>query len=760
MPIHDLAALLGTTSMFSALSRGSCRRVADLLKQQDLVPGEVLAREGDPGDALFLVLEGSLKVGMREGSPLHGFDLGRMGPGCVVGELALLTGHPRAATITANELSVVAGLSRDDFDLLCRELPEEMETVTAWMRRQLHTYQIRIALYESPLFKNLSPLARAEMESSLEWTLLRSGETLFRAGEPGEAMYLVVSGRLRLVLPRDAMEKNSPGGGSEQLLAELGKGDTLGEMALLTREPRSASAYAIRDTQLARLDRGSFDQIVAAYPQEMLQLFVGQMAERLRRQNRGRKPEGSPPVSIAVVLASPLARQFAVQLATALSVFGSTLHLNRTGAIPSGGVHRAIAPDAAEARLLSWLNEQETLYRHVVYETDEQEDGWTIRCLRQADIVFLAVDAEQDPHGMGARLRTLMQCAERKVASSLVLLHGRGAPAPSHTKTWLAATGTSAHWHLRNECVEDVGRIARSLCGRSVGLVLGGGFAFGLAHIGVTQAFRDLDVPVDYVGGTSMGAIIAMTRALDCSRDQMLEILDKGCAQSLKGDYTLPIVSLLTGKNVARSMAKFIADRDIEDLWLPYFAISTSLVHAGMVVHRSGNVLRSVLASSRAPGIFPPLGWNDEVLIDGGLINNVPCDVMRREIPTGTVIAVDVSRGTDFSVREQFDMHLSGWKVALGKANPFSQTPGPATMAGIFARLVRLGGAAHYRQIRSTADLYLEPPLQGFTFRDFKCGEEMSQIAYDYTLKEMQRWIDNHGRPWQGGEVIHDRLPT
>jgi lysophospholipid hydrolase len=750
MPIHDLAALLGNTSMFSALSLGSRRRIAALLKKQDLAPGEVLAREGDPGDALFLVLEGSLKVGVREGSPLYGFDLGCFGPGCVVGELALLTGHPRAATIAAEELSVVAALSRDEFDLLCRELPEEMETVTAWMRGQLHTYQIKIALHESPLFKSLSAPARAEMEASLKWTLLRSGETLFRAGDPGEAMYLVVSGRLRLVLPPHAIEESSPDGGSEQLLAELGKGDTLGEMALLTHEPRSATAYAVRDTQLARLDRGSFDQIVAAHPREMLELFVGQMAERLRRQNRGKKPEGSPPVSIAVVVASPMARHVAVQLAKMLSVFSSTLHLNRTIALPSGVVHRAIAPDAAETRLLCWLNEQETLYRHVIYETDEQEDSWTIRCLRQADVVFLAVDAEQDPHEKGARLRTLMQRAERTVATSLVLLHGKGSSTPSHTKTWLTATAASAHWHLRTQCVEDVGRIARSLCGRSVGLVLGGGFAFGLAHIGVTQAFRDLGVPVDYVGGTSMGAIIAMTRALHCSRDQMLEILHKGCAQSLKGDYTLPIVSLLTGKNVARSMREFIADRDIEDLWLPYFAVSTSLVHAGMVVHRSGSVLRSVLASSRAPGIFPPLGWNDEVLLDGGLVNNVPCDVMRREIPTGTVVAVDVARRTDFSVAAQFDMHLSGWKVAFGKANPFSQSSRPATMAGIFARLVRLGGAAHHRQIRSTADLYLEPPLQGFTFSDFKSGEEMSQIAYKYTLNQMQQWIDTHGRPWQG----------
>ncbi len=746
MPIHDLAAVLATTSAFSGLGPESYRRVASLFTEQALAPGEILAHEGDAGDALFLVIEGSLRLSTRKENPLNVLDLGSIGPGGIAGELALLTAHPRAATMTAEGASVVGSLSRADFELLCFELPVEMESVTAWMRRQLHTYQIKMVLAESPLFKNLSAQARAELESSLEWTLLRSGETLFREGDAGEALYLVVSGRVRLIQNQDA---HSNAAQQERLLVELGKGDTLGEMALLTHEPRSATAYAVRDTQLARLDRSSFDRIVAAHPQEMLGLFVGQMAERLRQQNRGRKPEGRPPVSIAVLVCSPLAREFAKQLAKALSAFGSTLHLNPESplALASG---RAIAPDAAESRLLSWLNEQETRYQHVIYEADAEEQPWTVRSMRQADILFLAVDAEEDPLAIGPRLQALMQRAERKVASSLVLLHTNRSSAPTNTKVWLKATGAGAHWHIRDRSIDDVGRIARALCGRSMGLVLGGGFAFGLAHIGVCQAFREMGIPVDYVGGTSMGAVIALARALHFSREQMLEIMDKGCAHSLKGDYTIPIVSLLTGKKVAHSIGQYIGERDIEDLWLPYFAVSTSLVHAGMVIHTKGNALRSVLASCRAPGIFPPLGWDGEVLVDGGLVNNVPCDVMRGEIGTGTVVAVDVSRQTDFSVAEQFDMHLSGWKVVRRRANPFSRQPKPATMAGIFARLVRLGGVAQDQQIRSAADLYLEPPLEGFTFRDFGSGEEMSQVAYDYTVAEMRRWMDMNGRLWDG----------
>jgi predicted acylesterase/phospholipase RssA/CRP-like cAMP-binding protein len=747
MPAHQLSVLLSTTCPFSGLTPERCRRVASMFSEQTLAAEETLTREGDPGNALYLVVEGSLKVSARTRDPLSPRELGTLAAGAIAGELGLLTGHPRVATLTAEVASVVACLSRADFDLLCVEYPRDMESIIAWMRRQLHVYQVQTAIEESSLFKNLSAEAKSELRDSLAWKVLRSGEALFREGDRGDALYLIVSGRIRLFQAHH--DGNLSPTEAERLLAELGKGDVLGEMALLTHEPRSATAYAIRDTQLAYLDRPSFDRIVAAYPQEMLSLFVGKIAERLRQQNQGRKPQGKPPVAIAVVVCSPLAREFTTRLANALSVFGETLHLNRAR-LRALSLDHPIAADAAESRLLSWLNDQETRYQHVVYEADTQEDRWILRCLCQADILFVAADAEENPLTIGARLQALLQCTERKVATSLVLIHPKGSAPPTKTKAWLSATGAGTHWHVREGSIDDVSRIARSLTGRSVGLALGGGFAFGLAHIGVIQALREMGIPLDYVGGTSMGAIIATACALYFSREQMLELMEKGCAQSLKGDYTIPIVSLLTGKKIAHSIGSYLGDRDIEDLWLPYFAISTSLVHARMVVHTRGNAARSVLASCRAPGMFPPLGWDDEVLVDGGVVDNVPCDVMRREIGTGTVIAVDVSPATDFSVAAQFDMHLSGWRILRRKVNPFSRHPKHTTMADIFARLVRLGGVAQLKQIRSFADLYLAPPLEQFTFREFGRGKEMAQIGYEYTRTEMQQWIDRHGRPWTG----------
>jgi predicted acylesterase/phospholipase RssA/CRP-like cAMP-binding protein len=756
MSIDNLIALLGASPGFSAMPSETRRRVASLFKEQNLAAGEVLARQGDPGDTLFLVVEGSIGLSTRENDPAATIRQEVAGPGAVTGERALLSGHPRGATMTAQESSVVATLSRADFDQLCLDFPQDMDRLVAWMRGRLHSYQIKKAISDSPLFKDLSETAKLELKTSFAWSVLRSGETLFRKGDPGDTLYLIVSGRIQLFQEANngacftAASEPLPG---EQLLTELGPGDTLGEMALLTGEARSATAYAVRDSQLARLDRASFRRIIAAFPHEILGLFVHQMAERLREQNRGRKPQGRPPVSIAVLVFSPLAQEFADQLAKALSSFGATLHLTRSR-MSAFSSDQPIAADAAETRLLAWLSEQETHYNHVVYEADAVEDPWTFRCLRQADVLFAAADAKEEPLVIAARLQSLLQRAERRMVATLVLFHVSSTAAPTGTKLWLSATGANRHWHVRDGCIDDVSRIARFLTGRSIGLALGGGFAFGLAHIGVIQALREMNVPIDYVGGTSMGAIIAVACASHFSRSQMLEIMDKGCAQSLKGDFTIPIVSLMTGRNVGQAIGSYLNDRDIEDLWLPYFSISASLVHARMVVHTRGNALRSVLASCRVPGIFPPLGWDDEVLVDGGLVNNLPSDVMRGEVGSGTVIAAQVSPAEDFSVQDQFDLHLSGGRVLWRKLNPFAGKRKSITIFGIFARIARLGGVAQFRQTRASADLYLSPPLERFTYRDFSRGEEIAKAGYDYTLREMQQCIAARGRPWEGDAAL------
>jgi voltage-gated potassium channel len=143
MPLENLMLLLGASDAFSALPAKARQRVASLLQEEAFAVGDVIAREGDPGDALFLIVEGSVGLSRPGDGITATAQLGIAEPGTIIGELGLLTGHPRAATMISEEASVVASLSRANFDLLCLEFPQQMEIVVACMQQQLHTYQIR-----------------------------------------------------------------------------------------------------------------------------------------------------------------------------------------------------------------------------------------------------------------------------------------------------------------------------------------------------------------------------------------------------------------------------------------------------------------------------------------------------------------------------------------------------------------------------------------------------------------------------------------
>ena len=768
MPAPEpLTSLLRTAPAFAQLSERTRERIASLMGCRSLAAGEFLAREGDIGDELFLVLSGSILISRRSITSGATQTLGTAGPGQLLGELSWLTGQPRSSTMQAAEATAVQTLPADHFDRLCSEYPEEMASTIAWMADRLDAYQIAAAIEESPLLHQLPAGLKQLLAAAFAPQDLIAGHTLYRAGDPGDALYLILGGRIRLTHPP------VPGAdpASSQTRAELGKGEVLGELALLANQPRSTTAVAIRDTHLARLDRAAFDRIVAAHPAQMLGLFTRHLAMQLRDRGRDRSsPEGRPPAAIAVLPLSPTeqtgsAREFASELVRQLSAFGPTLHLNRAVMDrlirPSQpGIPQSRQVDAAsERRLLAWLDDMEMLYRHVVYEADYQtgvtESAWTARCLRRADVLLAVASGPGDPQKSEQTMLRLTSKAIPTLKTTLVLVHTEGPGSVSNTATWKKVLGFTEHEHVRRDASGqhhpgDVGRIARALNRQSVGLVLGGGFALGLAHIGVIDAMRELNIPIDYVGGTSMGAIIAAAVAQEYTHAQMLEVMDKGCAQALKGDYTLPLVSLLTGRKVNLELGRYLEGLDIEDLWLPYFAISASLVQARMIVHRQGSALRSVLASCRAPGMFPPLGWNGDVLVDGGLVNNIPADIMRQSVAGGTVFAADVSPNNEFTAGQEFGMDLSGWRVARRNFNPFRRQRRMGTLADVLMRLIRLGGVAHNQQIRASADLYLSLPLDNFSVRDFHRGEEMSSIGYRYALQQLQDWIARHGRPWQG----------
>jgi NTE family protein/lysophospholipid hydrolase len=292
--------------------------------------------------------------------------------------------------------------------------------------------------------------------------------------------------------------------------------------------------------------------------------------------------------------------------------------------------------------------------------------------------------------------------------------------------------------HLRAGRPGDVARLARMITGTGCGLVLGGGGARGLAHLGVVRALEEAGVPVDVVGGTSMGAIVAALCARgmdDAERVRRMTAVARHGRRLITP--TLPLLALSAGRYLDHILTEHLTDVPIEDLPLRFYCVSANLTRAEEVVHERGPLWAAVRASLALPGIFPPVYAAGDLLIDGGAMNNLPADLMRGRVASGTIVAVDVSPEVEPLTAAPFDTGLSGWRVLGRRLNPFAASQLVPGIAEILSRSTGLSQVRNRRALDDHVDLVLRPPVTGLGVLDFKGGIILFETAYRYAAQAL-----------------------
>jgi len=279
--------------------------------------------------------------------------------------------------------------------------------------------------------------------------------------------------------------------------------------------------------------------------------------------------------------------------------------------VDAGAVARHLGPGAAQrgpgdpgrAELTGWLHAVERGHDHVVYQTDADDSAWSRLCLSQADTVLLAASAETilraAPWKPGP-----WQPARCAVSSSCCTRTG---PRP-RPGAWRDGRCVADYHHLRDRRAGDVARLARMITGTGCGLVLGSGGARRLAHLGVIRALEEAGVPIDVVGGTSMGAVMGALLALGMDH---AERVHRVTTMARKGRRlltpTLPLVPLSSAYHVDRMLAEHLGSTPIEDLPLRFFCVSANLNRAEQVIHERGPLWPAVRASMALAGVYPPV---------------------------------------------------------------------------------------------------------------------------------------------------------
>jgi len=558
------------------------------------------------------------------------------------------------------------------------------------------------------LFRGLDAPTLAAIASEIEWFSVPGGVKLFDAGEEPDALYFVISGCL------GAFARTPDG--HTRLLNRVAAGETVGEMAMISGKPRSATVIALRDTELGRFSKKAFDALLLDHPKAMYRIaqLTVQRLESSQRQQRGKRSSMPKTFTVIPQDIEVDVGEFATQLVKALG------HSARTELVWSvrGATHTS-----------HWFHNVESANEFVVYVADPGLTSWSKLCMRQADSLLLLARAGAAPAPWrmleNGESRTTLQRAE------IVLLHDNGF---SHgcARNWLARQPGLAHHHVRHAA--DIARLARLLTGRGVGLVLAGGGARGFAHIGAVRALREAGIPIDAVGGTSMGAILGAGVALEWSHEELVDRFRRSFVDTNPlNDYTLPLLSLVSGRKVTRLLRQEFGEIDIEDLPLPFYCVSSNLTTGRIAVHRSGTLWRWLRASVAIPGVLPPIFHNGEVHVDGGAMNNLPVDIMR-EVGRGPLIGIDVAADRAFTA-DFDDVDVPGlWKA-------MSWFRAKKKRVNIFQILWRAGmvnSAAATMTNREQTDLLLQPPLESVDMLNWQAFDQAIEVGYRYTQKRLE----------------------
>jgi len=559
---------------------------------------------------------------------------------------------------------------------------------------------------------DMDPAALALLREQLEWVEVAAGQTLMAQGDPGDSMYLSISGRLRAYRREE--------GGSERFLREMARGQIIGEMSLYTDAPRSATVVAIRDSVLVRLAKPAFTQLLASSAQVSIAL-TRQIIHRL--QTAQTRSELAKPVAMALlpITTGVDALGLAHKLAAPLRALGRVAVVDAAtldAALQQPGLsHSALDDGAANRRIALYLDELEAEHDYVLLVGDDSPTAWTARCSRRCDELLLLADATQPPALHSTETELLMRRPGRtEAAEVLVLLHPAELRCPRGTRLWLDRRPLAGHIHIRPELARDMARLARVQSRTAVGLVLAGGGARGIAHLGLYRALQESGIEIDCVGGTSIGSVMAALIAADRPWAEVTAIARKAFSGNPTGDYNfLPLLSLVTGRRLKSIIRKAIHEllgfeADAEDQWKTWYCVASNYSQASEHLLQRGPLLKCMLASIAIPGALPPVLHDGDLLCDGGTFNNFPVDVMRLQRGVGKVIGVDLSFRQPRRI--EHDEVPGTWALLRDRLRPKQQRRYrfPSLVAYLMNVTV-LYSTSRQREAQKTTDLYFNPPL-------------------------------------------------
>lgn len=542
---------------------------------------------------------------------------------------------------------------------------------------------------------------------------LKIGDYLFEEGDMDSCLFILLSGRLRVV---------KTGHSKTEILGDIGAGSVVGEFAFFTKEKRSASVYAVRNSEVLKMDEEGYKQVVKAVPQIALNL-PSVILERLHT-NQVQNRLGAAPKNIALL---KLQRDFDI------GNLGENLKEEfRNLGIESNFINEELRNKLSQNKLLEEIENNEKLNLIVCSDLDPD---WAYQCVLFCDLLVLVSDFTAPPEITKIEEKiNLKNSVPHK--TFLLLVHENCTKKISNTNLWLQNRNIDLHLHVREDNGRDLRRFCRIATNQGIGLALSGGGAKGAAHVGAVKALMEAGIEFDFVGGSSAGALYGMGMTIsDFDFHQVYNYCQWGVEKKVTSrDYHFPFISLMTGKNMRSFLHAMLGNSHLEDFFINTFCVSTNYSTAKSTVHQYGLAKQKVEGSIAIPGIFPPVIIEGQLHIDGGVLDNLPVSAMYT-MPVKHVVAISLSS------RSQFDTNLAelpgAWKLFMNlfKRNNKIKVP---KLPSILIHSLTLNDAKKRQIVESQVDLFLELDLKEYGLLEWNKWQEIVDKGYEFTQQYLK----------------------
>jgi len=598
--------------------------------------------------------------------------------------------------------------------------------------------QIVLFLSGIDLFSSLSSEIIHEIADCFEVVYLPGNSTLMTQGEASDCMYLLMFGFLRAV----QIDKQ----GTATTIGELSAGNVVGEIGCLFDEPRTASIYTIRDSVLLKMARVTFSGLLEKHPR----IMMGIVRQSVKRLVNPEKYSPLRDMSCFCILPAGKCAEvdiFSHAFVEELSKYGETKLITKD-VINSLDANVLTSSALESAHNLSLFQMLESKFRFLVYVATEN-DVWAKRCIRQSDKILLLAQYGENPE-LGEIERFLFN--ERhaiRPTIELVLQFSSRVKKPHDIANWLEKRHLSAHHKVRQPYGKDLERLVRLETGHALGVVLSGGGSCALSHVGVIRALTEARIPIDYIGGTSMGSLVGglYAQEVDCQTMEDMLIKDLSTFQD-KLDYTLPVVALIKAKILDKLLGEAVGQTTrIEDLWQHYFSVSANISSNELHVHETGLLWQGIRASLALPGIFPAVfDKQKDIFVDGGILNNLPVDIMVSRINGGKTLASSISIHENPPLMLAHSEYTSsGWHlflkyVLLPKLSKrFKNRQNTlVTITSIIQDSMIVGSTKHQREMIKLADYNIIMDMSQFDRTSFSDMQQIIASGYQQAMTALE----------------------